>query len=233
MSPTSAAVRCRGWPRRTLAVAGLAAAGFAAITVGLATRSLTGLDQSIESEVARHRLAGLYWPARAGFSLGQNWVFPTASAVVAVVLSVRRRRPWPVLGLAGVWLLHTLVIGAAKIWAGRRPPAGDDPQLHAVAAELSQRMSYPSGHAANIVVFSATLGVLLAALTGNPRWVRRLLAAGATSAAVCVVCMVFLGFHWMTDAVGGLLIGVAVRLLAVPVYAWATLSERHQTCDNE
>jgi membrane-associated phospholipid phosphatase len=196
-----------------LLVAGLA---FVAITIGLATDVLTGLDRSIAAAIARHRVDALYWPARVGFSLGQNWVFPTASALVAVALLIRRRTVRPLVGLVGVWLFHTLVVGALKLWAGRPPPATGDPHLHAVAAELSQRMSYPSGHAANVVVFSATLGVLLAACTGDPRWTRRLLIVGAVSAAVCVACMVYLGFHWTTDAVAGLLLGIAIRGLAVP-----------------
>jgi membrane-associated phospholipid phosphatase len=41
--------------------------------------------------------------------------------------------------------------------------------------------------------------------------------------------MVYLGFHWTTDAAAGLLLGVVLRLLVVPVYVWAALSERHRT----
>ncbi|MFG1928110.1 phosphatase PAP2 family protein [Cryptosporangium sp. NPDC048952] len=199
--------------RAMLLVAVPALIGFAGITIGLATGILIGIDRSIADG---HRIGALYWPARVGFSLGQNWVFPTASAVVAALLAVRKRTPWPVLGLIGSWLAHTLVVGSAKIWAGRPPPAGGDPHLHAVAAELSQRMSYPSGHAANIVVFSATLGVLLAAYTGNPRWASRMQTVGGVSALICVVCMVYLNFHWTTDALGGLVLGIAIRALVVP-----------------
>ncbi|GAA0284491.1 phosphatase PAP2 family protein [Cryptosporangium japonicum] len=199
--------------RTTILVAGLA---FVAVTIGLAADVLTGPDRSIAAAIARNRIDALYWPARVGFSLGQNWVFPAASALVAVACSVRRRSARPVVGLVGVWLFHTLVVGATKLWAGRPPPATGDPHLHAVAAELSLRMSYPSGHAANVVVFSATLGVLLAAYTGDPRWTRRMLAVGAASAAVCVTAMVYLGFHWTTDAAAGLLLGIAIRGLAVP-----------------
>jgi phosphate/sulfate permease len=83
----------------------------------------------------------------------------------------------------------------------------------------------PSGHAANIVVFSATLGLLLAALTGEPRWTHRLLVVGAVSAGVCVACMTYLNYHWVTDAAAGLLLGAALRAVVAPLFAMAL---RHQ-----
>jgi len=215
MRPTSSTARPRT-TRRPWATSLLAAAVFVGITIGLATRLLTGLDQAVADGIAGHRSPVLYWPARAGFSLGQNWVFPLACAVVAVALAARRRTARPLLGLAGAWIAHTLVVGGLKLWAGRPPPATGDPYLHAFGAELHLRLSYPSGHAANVVVFSAILGTLLALLTRDDRWIARATTAGAVSAVVCVLCMVYLGFHWTTDALAGLVVGVALRSLLVP-----------------
>lgn len=194
---------------------------FVGITVGVATGALTGLDQSVAGAAARHRLPWLYWVARAGFSLGQNWMFPLISTVLALVLAVRRRTLRPLLAVAGVFVVQYLVVGAAKVWAGRRPPASGDPRLHAVTAELAQRISFPSGHAANIVVYSAVVGLLLAALTGQPRWTTRLLGIGAASVAICVGCMLYLGFHWTTDAAAGLALGIALRCALAPAFAAA------------
>ncbi|TQS46541.1 phosphatase PAP2 family protein [Cryptosporangium phraense] len=204
MSPTSAA--------RKSAAVGLAA--FVALTIGVATDVLTGLDQSIaDAGLSGDRSSVLYWPARVGFSLGQNWVFPLASAVVAVILAGRRRSARPIGGLLGVWLVHLVVIGAVKLWADRPPPANGNPHLHAGG------LSFPSGHAANILVFSATLGVLLVALTGDQRWFRRTTLLGVGAATICVVSMVGLGFHWATDAAAGLALGTALRALMTPLFA--------------
>ncbi|GAA3385769.1 phosphatase PAP2 family protein [Cryptosporangium minutisporangium] len=232
MPPTWAAAdprRARPW-----VTAAIAAAGFLAITIGVDSGLLIGFDRWMADGDAERQGSALYWPARAGFSLGQNWVFPAASAVTAVVLGIRRRSLRPLLGVVGVWLVHTLVVGLAKLWAGRPPPGTGDPHLHADAAELSLRMSYPSGHAANIVVFSATLAVLVAALTEDPRWVNRLLAVGAVSAALCWVCMVYLGYHWATDGFAGIALGAVVSALLVPLLACltVTLPERDLACDN-
>ncbi|SHN34587.1 phosphatase PAP2 family protein [Cryptosporangium aurantiacum] len=217
MSPTWAAAKQR--TARPWWTAALAATVFAAITVGVATGFLLGIDRSMAEGSAEHRASALYWPARAGFSLGQNWVFPAASAVAAVALAIRRRSARPVVGLVGVWLVHTLVVGSAKLWAGRPPPGTGDPHLHAVAADLHLRMSYPSGHAANVVVFSATLAVLVVALTGDRRWMNRLLIVGAVSLTICGVCMIYLGYHWATDAFAGAALGVALGALAVTAFA--------------
>src|SRR5690349_1845328 len=147
MSPTTATLKRR--VARRWVTAALAVAVFAAITVGVANGWLIGVDRWLAEGSADRQASALYWPARAGFSLGQNWAFPAAAAVAAAVLGYRRRSLRPVLGVVGVWLVHTLIVGGAKLWAGRPPPGTGNPHLHAVAAELHLRMSYPSGHAAN------------------------------------------------------------------------------------
>jgi membrane-associated phospholipid phosphatase len=204
--------------RHRVVCALLALLTFAGITVGVAAEALTGMDQSVAGAAGRPRVPGLYWVARAGFSLGQNWMFPLISAVLAVLLAARRRTLRPLLALAGVFLVQNVVVGAAKIWAGRRPPVTGNPYLHAVTEHVTQRMSYPSGHAANIVVYTAVLGLLLAALTGEPRWIPRMLAVTITAVAICVSCMLYLGFHWLTDALAGLALGIALRCGLSPAF---------------
>ncbi|MFI5957710.1 phosphatase PAP2 family protein [Cryptosporangium sp. NPDC051539] len=211
MSPTAAVAKLRR-PHWVGAAVGVSV--FVGLTIGIATDVLTGLDRSIASAgLGRDRASAFYWPARVGFSLGQNWVFPLASALVALLLALRTRRVRPLVGLAGVFALHTAVIGVAKFCAGRPPPSSGNPHLFAGG------LSFPSGHAANILVFSATLGVLLVALTGDGRWARRMLGVGIGAAAICVACMVVLGFHWASDAAAGLALGVALRAIVTPLFA--------------
>lgn len=192
--------------------AALAAMLLVAVTVGLETHVLTGLDTAVANTFPRHRDPVFPWPAHAGFALGQTWAFPAASALLALLLAKRHRSVRPLLAVAAVWLVHSAAIGAHKLWASRQAPGSGQPDLHATTAEWTDRMSYPSGHLANIIVFTAVIGVLLTALTGDPRWHARLMAVGIASSTVCAASMIYLGYHWTTDAVAGLTLGCIIRI---------------------
>jgi membrane-associated phospholipid phosphatase len=79
---------------------------------------------------------------------------------------------------------------------------------------------YPGGHAINAVVW---YGVLLALVTvllaeyhraGPAAWVRRLVRIGPPVLVLCTTT--YLSFHWLTDGLAGLALGLAVdRLLAI------------------
>ncbi|GIF08997.1 phosphatase PAP2 family protein [Actinoplanes siamensis] len=181
-----------------------------AITVGLKLHVLTRLDTAVTDVFPRHRDPAFPWPAHAGFSLGQTWVFPAVSAVLTVILA-RRRRSWrPLLAVAAVWLAHSAVTGVMKVWAARQAPGSGQPDLRTAA--WGDAMSYPSGHIANIMVFTAVIGALLTALTGQPHWHTRLLTVGIASSTICAASMIYLGYHWTTDAIAGFALGCLTRI---------------------
>jgi hypothetical protein len=86
------------------------------------------------------------------------------------------------------------------MWVARQAPGSGQPDLHAVIAAWTDAMSYPSGHIANIMVFTAVIGALLTALTGRPHWHTRLLAVGVAGSAICTASMIYLGYHRMRIA---------------------------------
>jgi membrane-associated phospholipid phosphatase len=88
---------------------------------------------------------------------------------------------------------------------------------------------YPGGHAVNTVVWYGVLLVVVTALlhaygrTGPPRAVR--LAVRLAPPAIVLVVSTYLSFHWLTDGLAGLAIGLAIdRLLylarRVPSQRW-------------
>jgi undecaprenyl-diphosphatase len=73
--------------------------------------------------------------------------------------------------------------------------------------------SFPSGHSANAAVMAATLVVLFRRL-----WV---LVAGAAYTAAMMFTRTYVGAHWISDTLGGLLVGAGIA-----VVVWALLARR-------
>jgi len=76
--------------------------------------------------------------------------------------------------------------------------------------------SYPSGHMMR-TVFVYGLGAFVVSRLARPRWGRLAIAAAATVGGLMAFDRVYLGVHWQSDVVGGLLLGGAVLASAV---AW-------------
>jgi undecaprenyl-diphosphatase len=131
--------------------------------------------------------------------------------VVAVVLAVAGRwflAAW----LAGLVAIEAVAAPAAKLVLARPRPAWADP-ITSVGST-----SFPSGHAAAAAT-AATAAVLVARHLGGGRVAQLLLLVLAVPAAVLVAASrVFLGVHYLSDVVGGALLGA---LLAGLTYAAA------------
>lgn len=144
-------------------------------------------------------------------------VFRVALTLVAVVYLVRGERRH------AAWLLVTVFGGAGlglavKLIVGRARPVLANP------VSAAPGWSFPSGHA-----LGASIGCCLLLLLGL-RFLSRRGRVAAVGAAVLVVCAValarvVLGVHFVSDVVGGALLGICW----VSVTTWAYAAWRRET----
>ena len=211
-------VRPRGWWFDLALLA-----GFVALTVALAQGHLLTLDERVAEWSGEHRPIPVYWLLRVLNYLGQGGqvLMPIALGLAALV-AWRRQSIRPLLVFAGVFVLTYLTIGPLKIWLDRAAPAFDGQDrlvLFNPYAAGAEAMSYPSGHVANALAWYGVIAVLLNALLRSLD--RPVLSARAYAAlrvlppAIVFVTTTWLAFHWITDSVAGLLLGlILTRLLA-------------------
>ncbi len=115
-----------------------------------------------------------------------------------------------------VWFLFTVLAGVVLINNGLKMLVGRArPDVsHLVGAAGS---SFPSGHSA-----AASACWFALALVIGRRWSRRRRAALATAASVVVVAVAasraLLGVHWLTDVVGGVMVGWGWFMLCALVF---------------
>lgn len=157
----------------------------------------------------------LWHPALAGFSRVMNWIgggwfgvlaVPIGGAVVLVVL----RRPW-----AAVFFLAAEAVSAAFVQVLKHAFGRVRPEDILVVSDYG---SYPSGHVAN----AATIAV--AAVVIFPRtWV---VVVGAAWVVLMAFSRTFLHAHWLSDTVGGALIGAGAAFLVAAAFALPMARER-------
>ncbi|WP_345280535.1 phosphatase PAP2 family protein [Kitasatospora albolonga] len=148
------------------------------------------------------------------------WDPLTLRLLVAVAVGwLLHRRAWRLAVWAAATVTASGLIGwAVKAAVARARPALPDPVAHAPG------FSFPSGHAMTAATCCAVLLLVLTPVLG-----RRALRAARTAAVVSVVGVGFtriaLGVHWVSDVLGGWLLGLAL----VAATAWAFDGWRRDT----
>ncbi|HEU4514625.1 MAG TPA: phosphatase PAP2 family protein [Nocardioidaceae bacterium] len=130
---------------------------------------------------------------------------------IGLVLAWRRR--WALAGwLVAVTVVQNLVAGVVKHILDRPRPRWPAPLA------LEDSTSFPAGHSAGVALF-ATAVILVALATAGSRGRRWSVAVTAVAAAVVVsLDRIYLGLHYVSDVVAGILLGVAV-----PLAGWAVM----------
>lgn len=130
--------------------------------------------------------------------------------VVAGVIALKRHswRPLLIAGLAELGFLAG--VGSMKVMLARGVTYERDPRfLEAGLFEMGAKgISFPSGHASEAVLIYGAAVYLIAHYTGaSDRLVRILKWAVAAIAINSVTVSFLIGWHWLSDLVGGLLAG--------------------------
>lgn len=175
---------------------------FLAITA--APAPVRELDVAVRDLVDAHRpyLAGLV--AENVNRLGSGGVLSCACAVLAAVTGVRRRSWWPFAPVVAAFVVTAAVVQPLK-WVFDRsaPHAGVGGNGSVALFGDPGGVSYPSGHAVNTIVWYGVICLLAAWLPRTARiWLR------VAPPVLVTLAGTYLGFHWLTDMLAGLALGV-------------------------
>jgi undecaprenyl-diphosphatase len=177
-------------------LAGLAI--FVALTALVAAGTADGVDRAVARFAGRHDSSAAVRVAQ----LVTDVFDPVVDAIIllagATFLGLRRQVHRPVLVALGVVAAVSLLVLTVK-YAVNRPL----PRSHGHGAN-----GFPSGHTAATLAFLGTLSLFIS--DGDLVRRRRLLLAVGAVTSVVVAALVYARFHWLTDTLASVALGVAV-----------------------
>jgi membrane-associated phospholipid phosphatase len=207
-------------PWRDAAITAVIAALTAALFALAANRTALSHIQRLDSSWLRLMVSGRDTPvtvvAKVFNILGLVYVTLPVRLAVAGYLAFRRRW-WHLAAFAAAVLLSEVLIGPLKATYGRARPPG--------SLVATSGASFPSGHsiAASVTVFAMVIALVPAG--------RRRMTWGLTAtvfALLMALSRAYLGAHWLSDAIAGLLLGTSCALLGAIAVDQAQRRRRRQ-----
>jgi membrane-associated phospholipid phosphatase len=202
-SPRTARRVTRRWPL---------VSGILAVVVAAAAGALIGLRESnVEFDVAwmenLSEVRSPFWevPARLMDFLGGGWFGVFAVPIGVAVLLILAKRRW-----AAVYFLIASILSAGIVQLLKNLYDRARPEQILVVTDHG---SFPSGHVANAATLAVALGIILGRV-----WVW---FAGAVYTVLMLLSRTYLGAHWLSDTLGGLLVGAGVAVIV-----WAPFASR-------
>lgn len=193
-----------GMPRRDTVVTAALAAATAALFALMATDAGRDLIQPIDDAFLRWvrsvRTGWLTLIAKIFNLIGLTYVMTPVRIGVAAFLAIRRRW-WHFIAFVSAIVVSEISIGTLKALYDR-------PRALGSLVETSSA-SFPSGHAVAASV-TAVAAVIALFPEGSRRY--RWGAAAVAFSSVMGLSRTYLGAHWLSDAVAGVLLGTSIAL---------------------
>lgn len=162
-------------------------------------------DTSWADELAEHRTAFWTIPALVMNNIGGGLIGVFIVPVLIVVALCIARRFW-----AALYFAIASAVSAGLVQLLKNLYERPRPTDILVPADLG---SFPSGHTANAATMAVVLGFVL-----QRYWVW---IAGAIYTIAMLLSRTYLGAHWLSDTLGGLVLGAAIAVIV-----WTPLATR-------
>jgi membrane-associated phospholipid phosphatase len=196
-------------PRLVALVTAVVVVITAGVFAAVASHAMLVHIQRLDDAWLRLMISGRSAPLTATAELFNllGLVYVTLPVRIAVVgLLALRRRWWHLAAFAGAVVISEVFIGLLKGIYDRARPSG--------SLVATSGASFPSGHS---VAASVTVVAAVIALVPPARRRRWWLLAAVVFSMLMALSRAYLGAHWLSDALAGILLGTSCALVAALV----------------
>ncbi|WP_096423087.1 phosphatase PAP2 family protein [Microcella alkaliphila] len=197
----------RRWPVISAAV-GMGVAVLLGALIALRGSPLAA-DEEFMNELLEERAPWFDLPALFLDWVGGHLVGIVIVPIAMVIWLLALRRPW-----AAGFSIVAAAVSAGLVQLLKALFDRARPEFMLVASDEG---SFPSGHVAN----AATIAVVLALVFGLERSRWWVWVVGAAYIVAMALARTYLGVHWVTDTIGGALLGAGVAVML-----WAPIADR-------
>jgi undecaprenyl-diphosphatase len=185
-----------------LVVAILGGLLFAWLAERVSVGGTLGFDDAVLTWMGAHQV---HWMQRGVLeitALGEGSVVIVLTLALALMLAIDRHRYAAFLLIIAAY--GGLILNPALKHIFNRPR----PHIFVWGATVAST-SFPSGHAMNAAVLYLTIAFIITRL--EIRWWARILTLLAAVVIIALICLsrLYLGVHYPTDVIGGLIMGIA------------------------
>lgn len=200
----------RRWPLISGAAAVILVAGLGAL-IAVRGNLPSEVDAEWMEEIVEHRSPIWEAPALLMNNIGGGTigVFVIPLLIIAVFCFFRRFT-------SALYFLIATVLSAGLVQLLKNIYVRPRPEDILVVSDIG---SFPSGHSANAATMAVVLGFIL-----RRAWVW---VAGIVYTVVMVLSRTYLGAHWISDTVGGVVLGAAVAVIVWAPFAYRLHKERN------
>ena len=161
------------------------------------------VDSEWMDELYENRTPFLVGVADAFDILGGGIVGVFVVPIALILMLVLLKHKW-----GAIYFVTAIVLSAGLVQLIKNLVDRPRPEQILVAADFG---SFPSGHTANAATIAVVLGIVF-----HRWWVW---ALGVVWVAAMLLSRNYLGAHWLTDTLGGLVLGAAVALIVWAPFA--------------
>jgi membrane-associated phospholipid phosphatase len=200
----------RFWPLVSAGLALLLVVALALVIVYREHNKPFGFELEWMGEILEHRAIGWTVPALVFNALGGGLLATIVIPVGIVAAFVVYRRSWAARYFAIAAIASVIVVQVLKQLIGRPRPLDI-----LVSPDFG---SFPSGHSANAALIATVLGLVFART-----WVW---IGGIAYTIAMMLSRTYLGAHWISDTIGGALVGAGVAVILWAPFALRLAEER-------
>jgi undecaprenyl-diphosphatase len=168
-----------------------------------------GFEVEWMGELVEHR-SGFWTTVALAFNYLGGGIAAVAIVPAAIILFlVLRRRRWAALYFAIAAITSVITVYLLKNLIGRPRPTDI-----LVQADYG---SFPSGHSANAALIATALAIIF--------WRAWVWGAGILYTVGMMLSRTYLGAHWVSDTIGGMLVGAGVAVIVWAPFAYRLYRE--------